>query len=491
MSAARPEPSIVSQFRPAPRSFEAHGAAAGPRAAEPTPIRIPPQSRPVEADPHAALRQLLGVEAEIRRVGTRDALMLLLVNEIRKIGRARQVFAIRIDGRGLAFERVSSLASLDRDAPLIRWLEGLTRRRFEAGELVQPRLLDLAAEPVSQEGAESYPFRFALWTPALDREGGLVGGFLLTREEPFGADEQALSGRIAETGAHALLALEAKPGMRFGWLKSEKFKRNAKIAACIAVAALVIPVPMAALAPAEIIAEKPLVVAAPIDGVIQEIAVAPNAQVQPGDTLVRYVDTAQKSQLDIAERDVGVADARLRQIGQAAFLDDKARRDIGEARAELALKVAERDFARDTFGRTSVKAERAGVAVYADRKEWTGKPVSVGQRILEIADPSRVEVRIDLPVADSIVLKPGAKVRVFLDSDALRPVDAHVTVATPLARPTESNVLAYRIVAALDKGETPPRLGARGTAQVSDGLTPLGFYLFRKPLTWARQKVGL
>lgn len=480
MASPRPEPSVVSQFR---------GGAFRSEAGEPANIRIAPQPRPAEADPSAALRQLLAVEAEIRRAGSREALTLLLVNEIRKFSRARQAFAVRVDSATLAFERVSSLATIDRDAPLVRWLEGVLQARLVAGDLQEPRTIDLGLEP--QEAGETYPFRHALWLPGFDRAPALACGFLLTREQAWNPEEHAIAGRLVETGAHALLSFEPKPAFSLAFLKRDKIRRKAKIAAGAALAAMCVPVPMMALAPAEIIAEKPFVVAAPIDGVVQEIAVAPNARVAPGDVLVRYVDTAQKNQLQIAERDMGVADAKLRQIGQSAFADEKARRDIGETRAELALKVAERDFARDTFARTSVKAERAGVAVYADRKEWYGKPVAVGQRILEIADPAQVGVRIDLPVADSVVLEPGAKVRVFLDNDALRVVDAHVSVATPIARPTETNVLAYRIVARLDEGEAAPRLGARGTAQVFGSWVPLGFYLFRRPITWARQKVGL
>ncbi|GJD31108.1 hypothetical protein PMNALOAF_2361 [Methylobacterium adhaesivum] len=436
-------------------------------------------------DAGAGLRQLLAVEATFRQAADRDALGLALINETVKLVRARQGFLLRTDRLGdPAVERVSGTIQVERNAPLVAFVEAAIAA-IPKVERAAFRFLDLPA--LGGEEALTYPFGHGLWVPLLDRLGASVGGLLLTRERAFDEADMALAGRLAETGAHALLALRPPLLPRL----SSGLRGPALGVAGLVLAGLALPVSMTVLAPATITAERPFVVAAPIEGIIEEILVTPNAAVAIGDLVLRYVDTAQRNALAVSEREVQVADAKLRQVTVAAYADERARREIGQARAELALKAAERDFAHDTFAKTQVRAERAGVAVYADRKEWYGKPVAAGQRILEIADPKTVEIRIDLPVSDAIALEAGSRVRLFLDADPLNALDAQVDEVTPVARLTEAGVLAHRVVARLPAAARPPRLGARGTAQLYGSTVPFGFTLLRKPLAFLRQKVGL
>ena len=55
--------------------------------------------------------------------------------------------------------------------------------------------------------------------------------------------------------------------------------------------------------------------------------------------------------------------------------------------------------------------------------------MSAGEAILQIANPAKVRFSIDLPVRESLVLKDGARIKVFLDSDPLRPVEATLVEA--------------------------------------------------------------
>ncbi|MBK9081554.1 MAG: HlyD family efflux transporter periplasmic adaptor subunit [Rhizobiales bacterium] len=461
----------------------AAAGAAGPGG--PTPLNMPRPGAQAE-DPTAGLRHLLRVEAEMRRARDLEELTILTLNEARKIARARQTLYAELAADGaLRLTRVSGLPTLDRDAPVIRWLERALTDAFPPGSVGQRAARLLEARGPDEEGG-AHPFRHALWLPLARRDEAPFGALVALREAEWGEADTALAERVAETAAHAAAALMASrpraPRRRRLWIAA---------AAVATVAAMAIPVPMTALAPAEIVGRDAFVVAAPIEGVVERIVVAPSAMVKEGDLLAQFVDTAQRNQLEVSQREVEVAEAKLRQISQAAFFDDKARREIAQSRAELKQKVAERDFASDQFEKTKVRAPRAGIAVYADPKEWVGRPVATGQRMLELADAQSVLIRVDLPVSDAIVLKQGARTRLFLDSEPLRPIGGHVATVSHAARHIEGRGLVYRIDAALDDGVEPPRLGARGTAQISGEVAPLGFYLFRRPLAWARQKVGL
>ncbi|MGB4864627.1 MAG: HlyD family secretion protein, partial [Hyphomicrobium sp.] len=189
---------------------------------------------------------------------------------------------------------------------------------------------------------------------------------------------------------------------------------------------------------------------------------------------------------------VQVAEARLKQSNQVAFSDPRGMHEIGIARAELALKIAERDFARDLLEKSEIRAQRDGIAMYSDKRDLVGRPVAVGERILEVADASALEARIDLPVADAITLSTGARVRLFLDSDPLSPWGATVRRADYKAKVGESDVVAFRVVAdiTLETDRPLPRLGVRGTAQISGDQVSLGYFLFRRPITAMRQWLG-
>ena len=254
--------------------------------------------------------------------------------------------------------------------------------------------------------------------------------------------------------------------------------------------ALAVPVSQSALAPVEIMATLPVVVAAPIDGVIARFLVAPNQPVVAGQPLFAFDDTTLRNQAAVAERTLGVAQAELRQAVQGAFADRKQAGQMALLEAQTQLRAAELDYARALLARVVVKAERAGIAVFTDANDWIGRPVVVGQRILQIADPARVEARVALPVRDAIALETGARIDLFLDNDPLKVLQARLAIASFEADLTPAGVMAYRLTATLEPGEAPPRIGLQGTANVHGRPVPLALYLFRRPLTALRQWLG-
>ena len=170
----------------------------------------------------------------------------------------------------------------------------------------------------------------------------------------------------------------------------------------------------------------------------------------------------------------------------------KSRHDLGIARAELALRTAERNFARDMFEKSVIVAPNAGVALFGDRKDLIGRPLATGDRLMEIADPHLVELRIDLPVSDALVLEPGARVKAFLDSDPLHPREAVVMRFDYQARLNETRMAVVRVTAELGEQEKDiPRLGVRGTAQIYGAVQPLILVLLRRPLSAIRQGLGI
>ncbi|MGI9334740.1 MAG: efflux RND transporter periplasmic adaptor subunit, partial [Gammaproteobacteria bacterium] len=304
--------------------------------------------------------------------------------------------------------------------------------------------------------------------------------------------EITIAQRLAEVYAHATRTLAAprKLGrrLRFGRLLGA-------LALAATVVAMFLPVHLSALAPAEVVAVDPWVVSAPLNGVIKDVLVDPNTQVEASAIVFHYDDTTLRNQLALAERSLIVSIAEHRRVSQSAFRDARAKAQLAALEAQVDLATAERDFAAENLSRVEVPAGRAGLVLMSDKRDLIGQPVEIGQRIMQIADTGEIELRVDLPIEDAIVSQPGAEVRVFLDVDPLNPVQARVIRTSYHAVVRPDGLLAYQLRAAFDGtghiGNRSLRPGLRGTAKVYGEPVKLGFYLLRRPFAMIRQLFGL
>lgn len=442
-------------------------------------------------DASAGLQALLNIEAASREARTAQELQSIFANETRKLTRTRQVFVFRSKGE-MRIVTISGLPAVDRSAPVVRGIENIVAKLGREVGHEELRELDSSDYGIDEEDILArYPFPKLLWLPLRVHDSDVLGGMLLASDDAWTEGDIVIAKRLAETFAHSLALLLTESPSR---LTSNRVNgRTAMLALMLVVLlTMIIRVPMTALAPLEITPRNPFIVTAPIEGVIEQILVSANEHVTEWQPIIHFGDTTLRNLLEVAERQVLVAQASLKKASQLAFDDIRGRHELRLATAEHALKTAEFDFAREMFDRATVTARRAGVAIYSDRQELIGKPVTVGERIMQIADPTHVEVAIDVSVDDAVVLKPGARVKVFLDSDPLFPREAKVEFADYQARVRPGNGLAFHVVAELsDVDGDIPRVGVRGTAQLYGERVPLAIYLFRRPLSALRQWIGI
>ena len=445
------------------------------------------------------LALLLDVEGRLRELPSAEDVRFFAVNETRALLDYSQAFFMSVDGRGrVRMEVASGLGTVDGNAPLVRAIEsvagGMARDLAERQDGEERRghvrrSLDAPGEGGdNDEELRTWPFREFIWLPMRDRGGRTFGGLLLARKTEWNDADAVIGERLASAVAHALMALEPPSLLRR--LAPPKWLMVA--APLVFMALMLVPVPMTAVAPVEVVADDPFIVAAPMDGVIAEILKDPDVPVRVGETLFVFDDTRLKADAEVAARREAVAMARLETVRKAAFGDPDARRRLAEAKAELALARAEREHAERLLGLVRVRAERNGVVIYSDPSDWIRRPVKTGEKVMEIADPDRVALRISLPVKDAIAVRPGSRVRVFLDADPLRALAGRVRTVAFHAEEMPGGVLAYRVTAELDGDERARvRIGYRGSAQVFGETVPLGFYLFRRPVAAFRQYFGI
>jgi len=424
--------------------------------------------------------QFLALERQARGAATSEQLAYSLVNDGQALFGFRHA-ALLIGGKVRA---LTGISVVEPNAPFVAFVERACGQLLQQGRLQAPTAV-AAAQLGAQEQADWQALSAAgvFWLPLLDRRGAAFGGLWLAREQPWSEAEQALLAQLSDGYSHAWLALQPAKPWRLRWPR----RRMLALAAGVLLL-LLLPVRQSVLAPAEVVPIGGRVVAAPLDGVIAEFQIRPNQAVRSGDLLLRFDATTLKAQADVAERTLGVAEAELKANAQRAFADAESSARIDLLAARVEQKRAERDYARELLARAEVRAERDGIAVFADAERWTGKPVQTGERLMEIADPSRAELRIELAVGDAIGLEPGAEVALFLDSDPLNRHSARLERAAYEAQISPAGQLVYRLDASF--AEAPPRIGLRGTAKLFGRSVPLGLYLLRRPLAALRQGVG-
>jgi multidrug resistance efflux pump len=444
-----------------------------------------PLVRVDQPDP-ASLAALLQYEGDIRRQASVDELIYFIANESRRIVAYDQMFVLReaMAGEGFRVVGASSIALIDRNAPLIQAIEtGFAKRKKEAG--LEPA--DVDAEVWSDDASiADYPFHHWRWQPISDRAGHAFAGLLFARAAPWREADAFRTARIAETAGHSWLALTGgKPVRKLP--KLNKTKKRLLIAALI-IGAL-FPVRMTALAPVEVVAARPFVVSAPYAGVIARVEVAPNAMVKEGQPVLTFEDIKVRNELQQASEKVAVARAKVERATSASFADKDQAREIATLQAEYELAKSDLAYARDLMGKSQIAAPRGGMAIYSDRRDWEGRAVNTGDPIMQIADPKAIAYRIDLPTKEQMRLEPGAPVKVWLDAQPLWALDGRIEEASYQARPTADGILAFAVTAKPD-GDAP-RIGSRGTAKLYGQWVPFAYSLLKRPIASARQFLGV
>jgi hypothetical protein len=450
---------------------------------------------PATGDSTHVLVTLLQLGRRARTARTLAELGFVMVNETLQLLRYRQAGLWLNTGLGLSPEAgrivaVSGIPDPEANAPYTQWLARLARHLSKA-EAAEPRPLTSADLPglLAADWSQWLPEQ-ALWLPLADVAGKCGGGLLLAREEPWTPPERALAKELGEIYQHAAQALSPRRHWAVDLRRLWQPRRNQILALAGVIAIACFPVRLSVLAPAEVVPRDPFLVRAPLDGVVEHFFVRPNQTVTAQTPLFGLDTTVLQSQHALAQQAYDTAQEEYRQAAQMAVTDDKSKLEMALRRGAMAEKSVELEYSAEQLGRVQVKAERAGVAVFSDINDWQGKAVVVGEKILLLADPDKVELNIDLPASDNIGIEPGADVKLYPSASPVSSYNATVATVAYRAEPTPGGVLAYRIKAEFPANQPPPRLGMMGTAKISGRYVPLCYYMLRKPLAATRQRLG-
>ncbi|MEW6199886.1 MAG: HlyD family efflux transporter periplasmic adaptor subunit [Planctomycetota bacterium] len=287
--------------------------------------------------------------------------------------------------------------------------------------------------------------------------------------------------------------------LRFVW---DRRRVVAGIASLLALAALVlVPVPLRIIAPCEVVPRDPVVVAAPLEGVIDEILVLPGRPVHAGERLAVYDQRVALEELKVAQQQVQIIESDLQRARVQAFDRPTARAEIALLENRLEQERTRLRIAEYRAARLEVKAPVAGVVQLDDPHAWRGRPVQVGERLMTIVDPQQSKVRIWLPEHDNVPLDPQRPLTIILDSDPRTARSARLLFLSNHSQVAPDGRARFRAEAEWlapdpnpSEREAPAstlKMGLQGTAILYGEKVPLGYWLLRRPLAAVRRFLGV
>ena len=437
------------------------------------------------------LASILQIEQDVRQAQSEHGVEFIAANDTWRILPYRQAALWRNDPMGKPHVRtVSGLADLEGDSPYRQWLENSIRH--VAATLQPGKPILLRKEDFPDEIRDGWPewmqeVVVAVSLPSPD--GSSPGGLWIAPDQAPGEAGFALLERLSWAYGQGLWAWRPAHPAWAGW-RRQIMQRPRRIWAGIAVLALV-PMRLTVLAPAEITGKDALLIGSPTDGVVEKFFVKPNQAVKAGHPIFALEDTIVRNRNEVAIQSLAVAQADYFKESQESFSNNTSKAELPIYGAKFKEKAAEEEYSADLLKRLIVKAPQEGIVVFSDPNDWLGRPVQTGERIVQLADPRKVEISISLPVDDALDLKPGSGVKLYLNTSPFSPLSGKLTQYSYQPAPVPEGFIAYRLKADLDGDAPVPRIGLKGSAKLYGSWRPLIYIVLRKPLSILRRTIGI
>ena len=441
------------------------------------------------------LANLLSLQQELREQININELAFFIAHQTRMItSYQRAVVWSSNNNKHISIHSISGVTQLDKYSPyqqnLNKFLTALGKQNKQSEACSRTFIKTEFTQDIQDIWPQDLPenliyYRFD------NTENETTGGYLIAKNELPNEHESKQLEWLSDAYNYSWQSLIKPKNFLAKITHNFGLKKVIITSSVILILALMfVRIPQSVLAPAVITAKKPYVVTTPMEGVVEIIDVKPDQKVQSDQLLFSMEKRDLSNANELAKRELATALARYKKAVHTGFKDIKNRADINILKAEIKEKELEVAYTDLLIRQSNVTAPVSGIVIIDNPEKWTGKPVTTGEKVLEIADPKQIEIEIFLPVSDAINFKVNDSVKLFLNADPLSPLQAKVAYASFDAAITSEQILAYRIIANMDAGQDLARIGSQGTAKIMGQNVSLFYYIFRKPITTLRQTIG-
>jgi hypothetical protein len=440
------------------------------------------------------LATLLVLSDEIRKLTTIREFGFFTTNETHRLIPYHTAYLWqRKEVLGIQLLAQSGAAELDVHASINQWLNKKIERIASASKSTEVHQVNLVeVERGIVDHSETFEWKeflpeYLLWCPLLNKANHLNGGLILLRETPFSdAEIKMLHWLIASYQYTWVMLHKSKKLPTWASVKNKPYIITLGIViTCI----VFFPVRLSVLGIATVVPKNPVLINAPMDGVIKSFAVSPGQQVVAGQLLLSLDKSDLIANNDVNKKEVMLTEAKLRTVINKGFEDKEISAEVPILKAQLAIDYEHMNYTNSLLEKADIKSPIAGIVVFDSKEDWIGQPVKTGERILVVADPNQVELKIMLPIANSIKLETGSEADFFLYG-RLSSITVKLQTLGYNAKLMPNKVLAYELSADFVNKKNMPQLGAQGTVRLYGSRVPLIYYFIRHPLQGLRQMWG-
>lgn len=421
-------------------------------------------------------------------------LAFIIVNDTHKVFKYERAFLWEFDEGTPKMIAVSGHHTVYKETELLQKSTKLLRNLKDPDEA---RILK--EESFSEEGSlftELYSGneKTIYWIPIKVKEQLRIG-LWIEKEKP-----ETVDNKKEEEEIH-FLASTLAPGYGAAWEKFDqahvfkKLKKNRQLWfyawLTLFIVLFGVRIPLRVAAPAEVVPIDPLLVTAPLDGIIEKVVVQPGEVVKKGDLLFSYDKRVPEKELNTAKNQVEIARAELDRARTLGLSDPKSLSEVEVLKLKLKKEEIAFDLANIQAQKLDVLAEAPGIVMIEDPEEWSGKPVRIGEKVLTLSDPKKTKLKIWVPEGDNVAIDEEKPLMISLHVAPEKEYKAKLDYIGFESKIGEGEVPAYQAEA---NWETPPedvKLGLKGTAILYGENVSLFYFLVRKPWSTFRRVTGL
>lgn len=252
-----------------------------------------------------------------------------------------------------------------------------------------------------------------------------------------------------------------------------------------------IQIPLPISAPCEIVPLSPVMITAPLEGIINEIKVDPGQHVSNGEILFDYDKQQPLQELYVARNQVEVIRAELKRSNALAFRDKKALEQIGILKERLNKEKSQLELAEYRANLLDVKSPISGTVIMDKPDEWRGNPVHIGEKIMMISEPSQTKIRIWIPENDNISITETKPIKIILNVMPENTFHANLTYISTYSALDEKSVPSFLAEAQWNDVPQNIKPGLKGTAILYGENVSIFYWVLRRPWTYIRNVLAL
>lgn len=432
-------------------------------------------------------------EERLRQAKSLQELQYIIVNMMNHTIPYLQAILINQIGNKFIIKNISNVSDIDKNSAAINWLSQDFMPKFFAN--VKNEIKCLTMEEINEEiippwsqskSVVCIPLKLSLGS----KNSRWMLLFWLDKNLPkeYNALLPVIQNTIGYSWEKTVFNSLRKKSKQH---HSSKIRRiSLYLIPLIIIVLMLIPIHQSTFADAEIVPKNPKVITSSIQGVIKSINVLPNQAVNAGDELFSLDKITIINKLSESQQALKIAEKKYLKAYHHAHLDQESREELNILERMINAEKIKVKYYQELLSRTIIKSPVQGIVLYSDPKFWLGRPVEIGERVMLLANPKSKEVNFWISSNDMINIKQSLQGKFFPNEDPTHTMVTKIKYINPIAEIRPDGTLGYFGIANINNDKNVS-IGEKGIIKLYGKKVTVFMYIFRRPIRYVRQFLGM